>query len=365
MTSAFKLLALGVCVPCLALDLTSPSDYQVFQRETRIRGKITITGSAAICDSVQVRLSGKRWQSVALSGLGCTFKADIVAAAGGWYKVEVRTLSKGNQNGMALVDHVGIGEIFVIAGQSNSTNYGEEKQQTTSGMVSSFNGGTWVLANDPQSGVQDSSAGGSFIPSFGDALYAKIKVPVGAASVGFGGSSVRQWLPAGDQFATPPTTNRFVVPSGNGQWKSDGTLFNGLLVRLRQLGPHGFRALLWHQGESDTHQDPPFEMPAAEYRILMERVIVQSRLGAGWNFPWFVAQVSYKSPADLGSPEIRGAQRSLWKNGLALQGPDSDLLLGEMRQNGGKGIHMSAKGLVAHGRMWAERVWLYLDKIAN
>jgi hypothetical protein len=31
--------------------------------------------------------------------------------------------------GQVVVEHVGIGEIFVIAGQSNSANHGEEKQK--------------------------------------------------------------------------------------------------------------------------------------------------------------------------------------------------------------------------------------------
>ena len=39
-----------------------------------------------------------------------------------------------------------------------------------------------------------------------------------------------------------------------------------------------------------------------------------------------VALVSYHNPADTSSPEIRGAQASLWQDGLALEGPDTDTL---------------------------------------
>jgi hypothetical protein len=42
------------------------------------------------------------------------------------------------------------------------------------------------IADDPQPGVQDTSSRGSFIPAFGDALYAKYHVPVGIADVGHG-----------------------------------------------------------------------------------------------------------------------------------------------------------------------------------
>lgn len=69
-----------------------------------------------------------------------------------------------------------------------------------------------------------------------------------------------------------------------------------------------------------------------------------------------VAQVSYHTPADPSDAEIRTAQASLWKDQIALPGPDTDTLTGDSRQNHGAGVHMSAKGLEAHGRMWAEKV---------
>jgi hypothetical protein len=31
----------------------------------------------------------------------------------------------------------------------------------------------------------------------------------------------------------------------------------------------------------------------------------------------------------------------------------------------GKGIHFSAKGLRAHGRLWADKVGVWLDKVAK
>ena len=79
-----------------------------------------------------------------------------------------------------------------IKWDEDATNYGEAKTQIASGMVSSFGGGAWQLANDPQPGVQDNSKNGSFIPAFGDAMYARYKVPIGVACTGYGGTSVRQ-----------------------------------------------------------------------------------------------------------------------------------------------------------------------------
>jgi hypothetical protein len=230
-------------------------------------------------------------------------------------------------------------------------------------MVGTFSGAAWRLADDPQPGVQDDSHLGSFLPAFGDALYERLHVPVGVASVGAGSTSVRQWLPEGDRFASQPTAPKFVLQAGTGEWASDGHLFAGLVARMQQLGNQGFRAVLWHQGESDAHQPAGHEIPAAEYRRMMERLIRESRREAGWDVPWIVAQASYHSAADPAAPEIREAQASLWKDGLALPGPDTDTLTGDNRQNGGRGVHMSGPGLRAHGRMWAQKVMEYLARL--
>src|SRR5208337_2936165 len=119
-------------------------------------------------------------------------------------------------------------------------------------MVASFGGSKWVLANDPQPG--GSGNGGSFMPAFGDALYKKYGVPIGIASVGVGATSVRQWLPKGERMNQRPTIDAYVKAVGPSQWESTGQLFNGLMQRIECLGPHGCRAVLWHQGESDAGQ---------------------------------------------------------------------------------------------------------------
>jgi hypothetical protein len=347
-----------------AITLSSPTDYQVFQRETLARGRVWVSGYVYVrCDRVEARLAGDRIQMfVARLDMAGKFLGAIPAAAGGFYRLEVRALLQGKLVAETSVAHVGVGEVFVIAGQSNATNYGEARQQTKSGMVTAFSGDDWRLANDPQPGVQDNSRNGSFIPAFGDALYEKYRVPIGVACVGHGSTSVRQWLPKGERMTVEPTMTRFVTAVGPGVWESSGQLFDGMMRRIQQFGGHGFRALLWHQGESDAHQTPGHDIAAAEYRRMLELVIRASRREAGWDFPWMVAQASYHTPDDPLCLPIREAQASLWKAGIALEGPDTDQLTGDNRQNGGRGVHFSDKGLQAHGRLWAEKVEQWLDK---
>jgi hypothetical protein len=352
----------------VSIDLDSPRDYQVFQRESRDSGSILIAGRVREkCNFVVASIDGSTWRNLAYDPTLSTFHGEVSAPAGGFYRVEVRCGVGDVTFPGTVVSHVGIGEVFVVAGQSNATNYGEVKQTTRTRMVTAFDGDVhaWRIADDPQPGVQDNSSKGSFIPAFGDALYEKYHVPIGIADVGHGSTSVRQWLPPGEHFAVPPTMSKYVYQTSTGEWESAGTLFDGMIRTIRQLGPHGFRALLWHQGESDAHQQAGHQMTGAEYRGLLAHIIEASRQNAWWDFPWFVAQASYHTPADPATPEIREAQRSLWEAGIALEGPDTDQLTGLYRQNNGTGVHMSDAGLKAHGRLWAEKVHAWLDRVLN
>ena len=82
--------------------------------------------------------------------------------------------------------------------------------------------------------------------------------------------------PKGDRFRSP-TSPKFIVRAGDGEWESTGQLFDGMVDRIRQFGPGGFRAVLWHQGESDAHQAAGHEIDGAEYRRMMERLIHEMR----------------------------------------------------------------------------------------
>jgi hypothetical protein len=355
------------------LTVTAPLEYQVFQRSSRLHGAILVRGSALAAAHVEARVEGTsiegqlpgRWQRLALDQANKQVSGLLPVIAGGFYRVEIKATNIVGQPTLLTIRNVGVGEVFVITGQSNSTNYGEVPQTIQTGMVTSFSGTEWSLANDPQPGVQDNSRKGSFIPSFGDALYRRYHVPIGIASVGHGSTSVRQWLPADTPVHVMPAMTRYIKTDPDGALVSDGTLFEGMMLRIHQLGDHGFRALLWHQGESDSHQPAEHDIDAVTYRSMMVTLIQASRKQAGWDFPWFVAQATYHTPDDPSCPPIRDAQRSLWQGDLAIEGPDTDALTAPYRQNGGKGTHFNDAGLKAHGLLWADKVSQYLDTILH
>lgn len=352
------------------LELSAPQDHQVHQRHSARAGKVIIAGKLssptareAVVEARLIHLiSNPPWRHLTnLAANTDAFRAELEVPAGGWYRLEVRVRQDDTTLAETNVPHVGVGEVFLIAGQSNSANHGEEKQKPTSELVVAFSGKGWQLANDPQPGA--SGNGGSFLPPFADAIAAQFKVPVGLVAVGVGATSVREWLPRGTRFPQPPTLTGNVTRLDSVEWESKGHLFNNLVARTKQLGPRGFRAVLWHQGESDANQkDTTRTLPGDLYRNFMVQLIRDSRREAGWDFPWFVAQASYHTPDDPGSADIRAAQAALWKSGVAVEGPDSDALTGELRDSGGKGVHFSGKGLRVHGAKWAEKVSPWLEQ---
>jgi hypothetical protein len=350
------------------ISLLSPLDHQVIQRRSKNKGTLSIRGElvgmSAKTLTVEARLivAGRpgTWRRLALEQKR-KFEARWDAPAGGWHRLEVRALSGGDVLAESVIAHVGIGEVFVVAGQSNSANHGEEKQKTKTGLVAAFDGQRWGPSNDPQPGA--SGSGGSFIPPFGDAMAEKFHVPIGIVACGVGATSVREWLPKGTTFPNPPTLTGQVQPVPGGAWESKGSIFSMFSSRMKQLGSRGFRAVLWHQGESDANQaDPTRTLPGHLYRGYLEQLIRVSRREIGWDATWFVAQASYHVPGDEASPDIRAAQAALWKQGIALEGPDSDALKGDLRENGGKGVHFSGPGLREHAARWVDKVAPWLEK---
>ncbi|WP_197528006.1 sialate O-acetylesterase [Posidoniimonas polymericola] len=322
--------------------IASPQEFQVFQRTSPNSGPVLVSGQvSAGTTGCEFRVAGGAgsaaplpdWSPLTFDSQG-RFNEVRHLPSGGWYRLDLRTSGPEGKSSTTSVARFGVGEVFVVAGQSNSTNSGEHRTTQQSGLVAAFDGTAWSLANDPLPGVADRTQGGSCWPAFGDALSARTGLPVGIASTGFGGTSVAQWRPHGD-------------------------LLDGTVSRMRALGPAGFRALLWHQGESD------YLTPGEVYFSRLRETICCSRLQAGWEVPWMVAQASYHNAEHPAFDHIRKAQERLWREGIAHEGPDTDQLQGDHRDLGGRGIHFSPRGLKAHGEAWAELVGDYIDSVVQ
>lgn len=354
----------------IVLKLTSPQTRQIFQRLDKETGIVLATGTFSDGiqegDVLEARFTGtpraQGWRTVAfLRGGQTNFHAEVETTPGGLYTLFMRVQRGRETLAETKVEWIGVGEIFVVAGQSNSANHGDTKQRTRNGRVMVFDGTEWKLAHDPISGA--SGDGGSFIPPFGYIISEHLKVPIGIIAAGAGGTSVREWLPRGARFPNPPTVTNNVTQISATEWESKGDLFANLTARMKQLGPRSFRAVLWHQGESDANQaDASRTLSGELYQKYLTQLIQESRKSIGWNVPWFVAQASYHTPEDTSSADIRAAQTAVWQSGIARQGPDTDMLTGKMRDLDGKGVHFSHEGLNAHAQLWADKVIPWLEQ---
>ncbi len=114
--------------------------------------------------------------------------AVVRVGAGGWSRLEFRALRGKETLAVADVKPIGVGEVFVIAGQSYAAGANEEliKIDDPQGRVVAYDvvKKSWQVANDPQPNVGD---GGTIWPSFGNYLQPILRVPIGLVNVAAGG----------------------------------------------------------------------------------------------------------------------------------------------------------------------------------
>ena len=124
------------------INISFPADRGVFQRGADNTADITVKASVDTTQTVKAELEGEgiasKWVELTKTENGYEGTIEDVAA-GGWYSLVVATFdSSGNETGRSTVDHVGVGEVFITGGQSNSCNFGGEKTEAESDLVSAF-----------------------------------------------------------------------------------------------------------------------------------------------------------------------------------------------------------------------------------
>jgi hypothetical protein len=330
--STYSIKNLQVLVRPSSLSIDARLERADFQRDPQNEAGVLLTG--AVVDgitSVEARAmpraggggTATAWQVIDGSPGGGSY-AGTLTLDGGWYDIDVRALLGATVVEQRTVERVGVGDVFVTAGQSNSANHGSDLLTATDDRVSAFDLNAWRHADDPQPIATGS--GGSPWPALGDGLVAEHGVPVGLISVGWGGTSVEQWLPG-------------------------GSLYPRLKDALQALGPNGARAVLWHQGETDN----VLNTSTADYRARLEAVIAQSRFDAGFDIPWGIALASFVPPSDTDQNIIDAQQQVAENDLLNFVGASTDDLIGPAWR-APDGIHFNEAGLREHAARWRVEV---------
>lgn len=320
--------------------INEPKCNSVYQRNHHNYAEIPIEvlyTRPVTCIKVQAIRKDYCTDWIAMDLFYSTASTKIILPAGDWYTLHMKAMDEnGNVIEEDTLTNIGVGEVFITSGQSNSLNFGESLTNANCSLVVSYNPQTrsWQPCIDPQpceNGPEvDMGNGGSIWPTVGDILAGQLHMPIGFYATGWGGASLGEFGP--------------------------GTIkYQRLFNALKMTGITGVRAVLWHQGETDAVFTPDCD----NYRTLLLDLIDRSRKDAGWTIPWIVAQAAYH-PKALREDEIliRKAQVECCNQIDILKGPNSDLLQGDMRIT--NSAHFTRKGLQAHGRMWAECLQRYI-----
>lgn len=323
------------------LTLSQPKTRLVTQRDGSNRGNIRIqgnlSGTAARLEARAVVMPGTTnnglstdWVVVVNSPTNGAFSGTLPGVtAGGWYRVEVRAVdADGNVLASLGVDRIGVGDVFVTAGQSNAACFGSPTQQPFDDHVSAhtLSSGTWRLATDPQPDISGGmGTGGSAWPRLGSLLVRSNHVPIGFIGVASGGTAVSQWVP------------------GTG-------LYQNLTNALVRFGTNGLRAVLWHQGESDSL----VPTSASVYAQALSNIVAGSRRAAGWPVPWGIAEVSYHPSATRAQEEpVAAGQRLLtYTTPNCFRGAHTDDFHLENKLS--DTVHFDGTGLNEHAQQWAD-----------
>jgi hypothetical protein len=229
--------AIGSTSAQATMSLTSPVPFQVFQRQGGV-GDIVIEGQTSAAGTIEARFNGGEWQAIGRSG-GGAFSGVLAGQPQGQGGLEVRIAEAPEVT--AAVPWVGIGDVFVIAGQSNASGRGTTLHAAAHPYLKGGlfgNDYLWHELADPTDSSAgqadaisgDPDAGGSVWALLGSHIMNARNIPVAFVPAARGGSSIADW--------TPPA-NRF----------NRATLYGSMAARARATDA---KAVLWWQGEIDA-----------------------------------------------------------------------------------------------------------------
>ena len=365
------------------LEILSPQPFQVFQRRgvqplrhpverpdmtngwapVEIRARTTLAGDLTLRVTilplgydptgyplVPIRSGGAgEFRTVAEGGV---VRQLVTVPAGGWYTLTLAVTAADGTSATAEAGPFGIGELYLIGGQSHSNNWNDVLKTVAdpAGRVTTLdlNNGEWRIGHDPQpfnlsplpaepSGywryhalrmvmLKLSFSGGSIWPPAMNLLQPTLGVPIGMINVGGEGAPMESWRPG------TPSFNR--------------------LVRGAAAAGH-FRAVLWQQGESDVGNKTGTQAYLDVFRTV-RRGLIEALGGRGYD--WIIAKSTHH-PTFADDPaaeaEIRAAIDIMVREDAdVVAGPDTDLLRGPYRSGPGTSLHLSGQGQDAAGALW-------------
>ncbi|GAB3642081.1 sialate O-acetylesterase [Spirosoma arcticum] len=332
------------------LQISHPMPRLVVQRANDGNGRLYVSGRfTGTVDRVEAQLTpvspgqgtATDWQTVQTNPANGLFLG-FVTGAGGWYVLTVRTIVNNAETSRASVQPVGIGEVFITAGQSNSRGLGSgdndlgtatDRVNAIDSINHSYPPGAQALVSSgdpsPVPVYQPLTAGRRIFPmaesswgwgELGDYVVNRYNVPVAFYVAGWDASTVENWINSANGI---PTCNRYYCVEN---WPNLQPYTNLKNILTYYASMAGVRAVLWHQGEAEFGDASSGSIPS--YRSRLTALIQKSRQDfGGRNLPWMVARASFDGSST--QPEIINIQQQVIDTpGLnVFQGPFNDTLI--------------------------------------
>lgn len=350
------------------IQVSFPISRAVFQRNNADQATIRITGYyTTAVTRIEARLQARDgrgtstdWRTIQDNALGGVYAGDVTGK-GGWYNLEVRGMNGDQQVGNTTVERVGIGEVFIIAGQSNAQGVHQNSPNPYNDLVNCVNyqypGDGYP--NDPPIPVftqLDNSPGFVISPrgtgswcwgQLGDLLVKRLNVPVMFFNAAFSGTPVQNWRQSAPEGGTAYSVF-------NGQPFPPRQPYINLKIALQfYCNQLGLRAVLWHQGETDNL----FNTPTSQYISDLQYVISQARRDYNRNMSWVVARASYGDYYGGSDPAVTSAQDLVINStGSVFPGPNTDGI--QIPRNRPplndtlEGVHFDFNGLIDVANAW-------------
>lgn len=288
----------------------------------------------------------------------------VMTAPAGFFRLEVRGVRDNQTVSETSVAQVGVGEVFLVAGQSNAMGLPQLGAKGATDRVVSFNAWNrfWnkndVLESSdnpfPHPTFSPLAATNLIFPTgetawcwgeLGDHVANRFNVPVAFFNVAIPATVAENWsLTANDKPAVNIFNSKpwpFLQPYAN--------LRNALQYYHNQFG---IRAVLWHHGESDA---VPLRTPQADYRRYVQDLIDHSRADFGRNLTWVVAKCSISPKGPVSSAAVVGAQVQLAQtpgNNVWL-GPNTDSIQSPRPEHGHfENIAGGIQGISTYADAW-------------
>lgn len=316
------------------VKINFPVNRAVFQRNFLNEADVPITGSLGRkAERVEARFIPINGQGVddgtwhiVQNNANQGFFSGKVKVRGGWYRLEVRSIL-GSSVDVTSVEKVGVGEVFIIAGQSNAQgvkNYGElgatddrvncvnatKENNTFEDITTNLT----ISQLSQRADIAPNGRGAWCWGELGDKLVQRLGVPVMFFNAAWTGTLAINWYESALGFNTFSAIFQGVFPYPHP--------YQNLRISLNYYGSlFGVRAVLWHQGETDTFPGTPNR---DQYYGYIKGTIERSRIDFGRNVPWVISKVSHSFGRN--SDEVlAGQQRVLDTPNLnVFRGPSTD-----------------------------------------